>query len=149
MRPDTRRPFRTRGVVRGAVGRRDLGEAKLADVTRQGRLRHIEPLGLETRAQLLLTANRLAANDSQDGRVTLGFHVAEMWCTIRPLTTVRAAKGGEGRRRAAKGNTARSAALPTSSEPISFCQPRARAPSIVSARMASLPSSAAASASAH
>src|SRR2546421_578310 len=68
---------------------------------------------------------------------------------MRPLTTVRAATGGGGRRgeSAAKGNTARSADFPISKDPISESQLRARAPSIVSIRKASSPVKPAASAS--
>src|SRR2546427_723864 len=67
---------------------------------------------------------------------------------MRPATTVRSAvEGGEARCSAVEGNTARSACLPTSREPISLSSPRARAPSIVSMRSASSPWSPAAVAS--
>src|SRR5688572_12708129 len=120
MRADTGRAFGPRRIVRSAVGRGYLGEAQLADVARQRRLRHVESFGLETLAQLLLTAHRISTQDAQDGRVTLRFHWPEIWCTILPLTTVRrAGEDGRGRAKAVEEKTARSAALPTSSEPIS------------------------------
>src|SRR2546427_294709 len=67
---------------------------------------------------------------------------------MRPATTVRSAvECGEERCSAVEGNTARSACLPTSREPISLSSPRAGAPSIVSMRSASSPPSPAAVAS--
>src|SRR5207253_5349290 len=127
-----------------------LRQAQLTDVAGQGRLSDIEALGLEQLAQLLLARHRLRPDDLQDGRMALGLHGARIQpCTTRPATRVRrAVEGGGGRWRMVEGNTARSACFPTSNEPISRSNPSARAPSIVSIRNASSPSSAAAVASA-
>src|SRR5436190_120844 len=70
--------FRTGRVVRAAIRRGDLRESELANVARQGRLRHAVAFTFETLAQLLLAAYRLASDDSQDGRVALRFHGAEI-----------------------------------------------------------------------
>src|SRR5258706_4843706 len=70
--------FRTGRVMRAAIRRGDLCESELANIARQGRLRHAVAFSFETLAQLLLAAYRLASNDSQDGRVALRFHGAEI-----------------------------------------------------------------------
>ncbi len=78
MRPDGRPRLGRRRVMRATVRRGHFGEAQLADVARQRRLSDVEPLGLEQLAQLLLTRDRLRADDLQDGRVALGFHGARI-----------------------------------------------------------------------
>ena len=70
--------FRPGGVMRTTVGGRDLRKPELADVTRQRGLRDVVAFGLETLAQLLLTAHRFLPYNPQDGRVTLRLHGAEI-----------------------------------------------------------------------
>src|SRR5207253_9794076 len=125
-----------------------LRQAQLTDVAGQGRLSDIEALGLEQLAQLLLARHRLRPDDLQDGRMALGLHGARIQpCTTRPATRVRrAVEGGGGGWRMVEGNTARSPCFPTSNEPISRSNPSAPAPSIVSIRNASPPSTPAAAA---
>ena len=65
-----------RGLV-GAVSAA-FDEAEIADVARQRGLGDVEPRRAHTAPQLLLTADRRAVDDVDDGRLAAGFHIHEV-----------------------------------------------------------------------
>jgi len=79
MGPNARTAFGRRRVVRAAVGVRDFGQAQETQIPRQGRLRHLVPLGPKQLPQLLLALDTVTADDAEDRGVTLGFHGSGMY----------------------------------------------------------------------
>jgi len=71
-------PVSSGGAYRDPPVRRgDFGEAQLADVSRQGRLRDANPSALSSSRSCCLPRHRVRADDLQNGRVAVWFSWAE------------------------------------------------------------------------
>ena len=72
FRARRRHGFR-RGTLIGAVSR-PLDQAQIADIPRQGGLRHVEALRPKTSSELFLAVNRFAADQFENRGLTLSLH---------------------------------------------------------------------------